>query len=295
MKKNVDGINDEYEVSSDMPNPLLDFDDSENEEPDAPDEDAFELMGDTLDVFEKKHTDDTPFEDAVDFTEKKYDVFALAESKDEPDEDAFDISEKSDSEPFPLKSGIERDTPRGNEAGNFIPSKSPVKSKKKIRGGVILSMILCAVLIVFLIWTLVGTVYTNKYNAYIYNEFLHGADVEYINPDFLFFITLDGNTLPVVKSDKPMYYKSFNGNFFAPGTLTSKDGCAVTGSPKLLPSINSSLVGKTLITEKHGERIEYEIYSAGTYNPEYTYDGITVFVTDKASKTGYTAIFTKQK
>lgn len=296
MKKNVDGINDEYEAPSPLPQIPLDSDDAEDaEDPDAPFDDALDIMGGSLDIFEKSGADNVPFECPIDMTEEKYDVFSLSENDDKAIESAVDLTAGQTSELFPLKSGTERDhIIKNGDVGDFVTPRAPVKKKKRLRGGVIASAAVCSILIFFLIWTLIGTVYTNKYNAYIYNEFLRGADVEYTNPDFIFFMTVDGKTLPVIKSDTPKYYVTFNGNLFPPGTLTSSDGNAITGSPKLLPAFDSDITGTVLIIESRGQKSEYEVCSLGDYDPQESYDTPTVFIEDKSSATGYTAIFTQK-
>lgn len=296
MKKDIDGINDEYEEDEDLPAPLLDLSD---DTPfvgtlDTPFEDALDLSDGEFDLFEKKPTVEDTNDESVDITHGKFDVFALSKREDIETEESFDIiSKEENSERFPLTSVSESDRRnKQGESGDFIHKKTPVKPNSKKRGGIITAAITCVILIVFLAWTVFGIAYTNKYNKYIYKEFLNGIDVEFINPDFAFFITVDGKTLPVIKSETPKHFTTFNGKFFSPGTLTA-NGTAVTGSSRLLPSFTPSLVGTTVVIENGLQKTEYEIYSIGEYSLQPPSEELVIYIEDKSSSTGYTALYAK--
>lgn len=299
MKKDVDGINDEYEELSEFSNPKLDLDDNEDETQDTDflDDGAFDILHgdfDVYDVFEMKNSDTQSSEGSFDITGDAYSIFSVWEKDDEKVEDSLDMTFENAPEAIEQPTLPDSRAQNNSEPiGDFTPPKPRIKAKKKINGGIVLSTVVCSLLILFLIWTLIGTIYTNKYNSSVYEDFLNGADVEAINHDFMFFMTFNGKAFPVINSDTPNYYKAFNGSLFAPGTLTSSDGSTVTGSPKLLSSINQSLIGERITIETHDQKTEYEVYSVGVYNPENTYDSLTIFVADKSSETGYTAVFTK--
>ena len=263
---------------------------------DEPLEDAFDISEGGFNIFETADYPDDQEEDSADIIQgEHYNTFSLAENIDEDPEDVFDImSGEYDEERFPLTSSTEHDNKKQlGKVGEFISQRSPVKPSVKKNGGLIIALAICSALIIFLLWTLFGVLYTNNYNEYLYEEYHHGIDVKYINPDFVFFVTIGEKSLPVIESDSPNYYKTVNGKFFSPGTLTTSDGSTVTGSSRLLPAFDSSLIGKTVTTESQLQKTEYEIYSIGEYTPQNSSEEFVIYIEDSSSSTGYTALFAK--
>ena len=141
-----------------------------------------------------------------------------------------------------------------------------------------------------------GTVKSRKY----YKKLCQGEDLTRVNPDFDFYLTIEGSKkhLPVVKSDKPLYYTAFNGLPFPPGTLTSKkdgDFICVTGSTGLL-KLSDKMVGKSIVCTDGKSTVTYAIYSAHECTKDFSHvredAGLTVFVEDASAKNG---IFAKSR
>ncbi len=189
-------------------------------------------------------------------------LFPLSDSSDGLDgESPLDLSKPNlDEERFPLKSGDDLSRKTLGVEGEILPrSRTRERPRSPIRT---LAIATVAALVLFVAWMIFGFVYTSYYNASLYSRFHKGITPEIYNEDFDFFLTLDGVTSPVVRSDKKQLVKSFSGIPMVPGTLTSRemDGrYTVTGSSKLLPEINASLVGKTVTLEGVDFTEEYTV------------------------------------
>ena len=298
QKKDIDGINDIYEKPMGLPNPQLDSDDIfiNPNDPNAPLEDALDILDGDFNTFAVSTNPDLVADEDATALDGEYNVFELSGNNDtDAEENAVDImSFQRGEERFPLSSSTEQDNnQKHGEIGAGIRDKAPEKTKKKLPAGVVASIITCSALVLFLLWTIFGIIYSTKYNKHIYEQSHQGVDVKFINPDFMYFLIIDDLALPVVQSATPKYYTTLNGNFFAPGTLTTSNGFCITGSPKLLPVIDPTLIGKKITIETRGYLAEYEIHSIGDYDPHQDYDTPTIFIEDKSSQSGYTAIFTK--
>lgn len=274
---------------------------------DAPD-DAIDISSGAVDILELSETPLTKEESEFDIVSKieNIDIFALSEIPLIKEESDFDIvTNDGKHERFPLKENQpESDKKVLGGVGTPIV-KTPLRtrheaSRKSIAA--IVSAVVCITLTALLLWLHAGKFYTHKINESAYSKFLQGENMYRINENFDFFLSLGDLHLPVVRSDKPLHYTSFTGQFFCPGTLTSSEkngSVTVTGATALLNFISSSLEGSVLIVEKHGSTQEYEIFSVHECEKDIHHaDGegiLTVYAKDSSCKNGILALHARLK
>ncbi len=215
---------------------------------------------------------------------------------DEYEEPVFDIMGTDESEDiFSLKP--EPNPPLELEVHKKTPPRTKQSAVIKIT-----AFAVCLILLGILVWIESGILHSGERNAELYSAFLSGESMKDINPDFDFFMSIEGTeiTVPVVKSNKKMPFTTFDGSFLYPGSITasrSKKHVMVTGNTNTLWDISEKeLLGKKIILENEDEKAEYEIIRAHTC--EHTFDHIdndkdtlTVFV----EKNGIFAIHAERK
>ena len=276
--------------------------------------------------------DDTPDDGQIDITSGSFDPFALkkeSESSDSP-EDVLDLTgelhgerfplKKSNNEEefkpvinmtgapvegnkFPLKKPYSKEEKIFGSEGELIFPKSPIRDgankRKPLKTAFKISVALAILLGVFILWLIGGRIYTNYLNESLYKRFRGGENMSRINPDFDFFLTFEktGDSFPVVRSEKPMYYTAFNSLPFAPGTLTSltrSTNVIVTGSPSLLSAVKECQKGDILLFEKGLAITRYKIYEIHECPKDLSSledDGsLTVYIKDSSAENGIFAV-----
>ena len=252
----------------------------------------------------KKAADDAPPSDAMDIMgDSDEEKFPLKSIKEEPEEAPLDISgTPENSESFPLKSAPIKDKKPVVKAGELLIHAKPLRAssdKKRIKKtALIIAWTVVSAVILAILWFNGGKLYTSHINEKYYKKLCHGEDLTRINPDFDFYLSFNekGVHLPVVKSAKPLYYTSFDGLPFPPGTLTSQSGdgfMSVTGSSGLL-KLDSSFAGGTVTCNDGKTSVTYRIYSAHDCTKDFEdakgEADLTIFIEDASAKHGIFAL-----
>lgn len=239
---------------------------------------------------EEEEDDDSPL-DVISDDEKKKEAFfkAVIEEKEMPmqknikeipaiekdDEiavlkSAFSTSKSEDSGEI-FKDPQKQPSPSFEryDTSDFTPRLTPLAPSRNSTSAKIIKGIAVAVVCIMtlvIVWLEGGRAYIENSNEKFYDKVCAGENLELINPNFAFFLTIEEADVrvPVINSTTTCEFKSFDGKLLYPGTVvTAQNGShtIITGAPALLGSI-ADTKAEEIILQSGQETLRYEVFTA---------------------------------